>query len=107
MVSLLPFATAWVARTRLAPAPVVLYAGLFVRIDVAYNIFEHRVLAGAGATRVSAQMRRTARLRSLSVLAGFAIAMLVALAAPRLGFGLICAALVLHLRPEAPGFTNR
>jgi len=26
--------------------------------------------------------------------------------APRIGFGLICAALVLHLRPEARGFTS-
>jgi uncharacterized membrane protein len=36
----------------------------------------------------------------------FTTAMLVALVAPRLGFGLICGALILHLRPEA-GFTNR
>jgi hypothetical protein len=27
--------------------------------------------------------------------------------APRVGFGLICAALILHLRPEARGLTNR
>ena len=40
MVSLLPFATAWVARTRLASSAVVFYAGLFVCIDIAYNIFE-------------------------------------------------------------------
>src|SRR5215470_16530578 len=33
LVSLLPFATAWVARTRLASSPVVFYAGLFVCID--------------------------------------------------------------------------
>ena len=30
-------------------------------------------------------------------------AMLVVFIAPRLVFGLICAALILHLRPEAPG----
>jgi hypothetical protein len=35
------------------------------------------------------------------------LAMLVAFVAPRLGFGLICGSLVLHLRPEATGFTNR
>ena len=35
LVSLLPFATAWVARTRLAPSPVAFYAGLFVCIDIA------------------------------------------------------------------------
>jgi uncharacterized membrane protein len=66
MVSLLPFATAWIARTRLASSSVVFYAGLFVCIDIAYNM----------------------------------TAMLVAFVAPRLGFGLICCALVLHLRPE-------
>jgi uncharacterized membrane protein len=100
MVSLLPFATAWVADTKLASSAVVLYAGLFVCIDIAYNIFEYQVLARADATQVTARMRRLARRRSLPVLAGFAIAMLVALAAPRLGFCLICAALILHLRPD-------
>jgi TMEM175 potassium channel family protein len=30
LVSLLPFATAWIARTTLASSPVVFYAGLFV-----------------------------------------------------------------------------
>src|SRR5215813_8316926 len=103
MVSLLPFATAWVARTRLASPPVVFYAGLFVCIDLAYNAFEREVLARADATQVSAHTRRMARSRSLIVLASFAAAMLLALFAPRLGFGLICAALILHLRPEAPG----
>ena len=107
MISLLPFATAWVARTRLASSPVVLYAGLFVCVDVAYNVFEHQVFAGADTGRVSARMRRMARRRSLFVLAGFTTAMLVALVAPRVGFGLICAALILHVPPEARGFTNR
>ena len=103
LVSLLPFATAWVARTRLSSPAVALYAGLFVCVDVAYNVFEHEVLARADDTQVSERMRRMARRRSLIVLAGFAIAMLVAFIAPRLGFGLICGALILHLRPEAPG----
>ena len=100
MVSLLPFATAWIARTRLASSPMVLYAALFVSIDIVYNVFEREVLAGAEATQVSARMRRTARRRSLAVLASFTAAMLVAFVAPRVGFGLICAALVLHLRPD-------
>jgi uncharacterized membrane protein len=103
-VSLLPFATAWIARTRLASPPVTFYAGLFVCIDIAYNLFEHEVLAHADTTQVSEDTRRMARRRSLGVLASFTTAMLVALVAPRLGFGLICGALVLHLRPEAaPG----
>src|SRR6185437_11383317 len=64
-LSLLPFAIAWVARTHLASWPVVFYDGLFVCIDIAYNVFEHQVLACANTARVSADMRRIARRRSL------------------------------------------
>src|SRR5215475_8333227 len=39
-VSFLPFATAWVARTRLAPVPVAFYGATFVCVDIAYNVFE-------------------------------------------------------------------
>src|SRR5262249_41118975 len=84
MVSLLPFATAWVARTRLAPAPVACYAGLFVCIDIAYNVFERQVLVRADATLVSKRTRRVARGRSLVALSIFTTAMLVAFVAPRL-----------------------
>jgi len=100
LVSLLPFATAWVARTRLASSPVVCYAALFVCVDVAYNLFELEVFGGPSARHVPQRKRRMARRRSLAVLAIFATAMLVALVAPRVGFLLICAALMLHLRPE-------
>src|SRR5690242_14626474 len=61
MVSLLPFATAWIARTRLASSPVAFYAGLFVCIDIAYNVFERQVLARADAAHVPARARRMAR----------------------------------------------
>jgi uncharacterized membrane protein len=105
-VSLLPFATAWVVRTRLASSPVVLYAGLFVCVDIAYNVFEEQVLARADETHMSPGMRRRARHRSLVVLAAFTTAMLVALVAPRFGFSLICAALILHIQPEARAFTD-
>ena len=101
MVSLLPFATAWVARTRLASSAVVFYAGLFVCIDVAYNVFEREVLVRVDHTQVSEPARRVTRRRSLVVLAMFTTAMLVAFVTPRLGFALICGALLLHLRPEA------
>jgi len=103
MVSLLPFATAWIARTRLASHPVMFYAGLFVCVDIAYNVFEHEVLTRADHTQVSTRTHRMARRRSLVVLASFTAAMLVAFVAPRLGFGLICAALILHLRPDVRG----
>jgi len=104
IVSLLPFATAWVARTRLASSSVAFYAGLFVCADTVYNIFEREVLARTKATHVSEHVRRVARCRSLVVLAIFTTAMLVAFVAPRLSFALVCGALTLHLRPD---LTNR
>lgn len=106
LVSLLPFATSWIARTELASSPVVFYAGLFVCVDSAYNTFERYVLTHADQTLVSINMRHTARRRSLIVLASFAAAMLVAFVAPRLGFSLIFAALLLHLQPDVRRITN-
>jgi uncharacterized membrane protein len=103
LVSLLPFATAWVARSRLASSPVAFYAGLFVCIDIAYNLWEREVLARADGTQVPPQTRRFARRRSLLVLAIFVIAVGVAMVLPRLGFGLVFGALLLHLKPEVPG----
>ena len=97
MVSLLPFATAWVARTQLASSSVAFYAGLFVCVDVAYNIFEREVLRHADVTQ---RVQNAARRRSLVALAIFTRAMLAALLIPLLGFFLICVALVLHLRPD-------
>jgi uncharacterized membrane protein len=103
MVSLLPFATSWVARTRLASPAVVFYAGLFVCVDIAYNVFERQVFAKAEGPTIPARARRVARRRSLAVLGIFTAAMVVAFVAPRIGFALICVALLLHVRPEAPG----
>jgi uncharacterized membrane protein len=103
LVSFLPFATAWIARTRLASSSVAFYAGLFVCIDIAYNVFEREVLVRADAKQVSVRTRRLARRRSLLVLAGFTTAMLVALVAPRVGFALTCSSLFLHLRPDVSG----
>jgi len=103
LVSLLPFATAWVARTRLSSPAVAFYAGLFVCIDIAYNVFEREVFASADLDEVSEPTRRLARSRSLVVLGSFTTAMVVAFFAPRVALGLICCALILHLRPDVSG----
>lgn len=104
MVSLLPFATAWMARTELSSTPVALYAAIFVCVDIAYNVFEREVFAQADPKQISHRAQRMARRRSLTVLAIFTSAMLVSFVAPGFGFGLVCSALILHLRPEALGF---
>lgn len=104
-VSLLPFATAWIARTELAHAPVIVYATLCVITDGAYNLFEDEVLRNS--PEFSKTEYRANRRRSLIALALFAIAIPLAVVQPLAGFGFICLALVLHLRPDASGQRRR
>ncbi len=97
-VSLLPFATAWIAQTELARAPVVVYTTLFVVTAGAYNLFESEVLRGS--PDFSAAEYRSTRRRSLTALALFATAPLLALIQPVAGLGFISLALLLHVRPD-------
>ena len=98
LVSLLPFTTAWMAQTKLASVPVMVYAGLFVCTDGAYNVLEHHILTRTN--EISEPARRIARRRSLLALTLFAIATLAAAIEPWLGFALVCSALVLHIKPD-------
>ena len=98
LVSLIPFTTAWMAQTRLASAPVIVYAGLFVSAASAFNILEHHVLKQT--TLVARPSRRIARRRSLLALLLFGIAIIGAAFEPWLGFALVCSALVLHVKPD-------
>lgn len=100
LVSLLPFTTAWMARTDLAPVPVAAYAAVFVLVNIAYLLFEREILAHAEVDDMPEQARRLARRRTLLGLLIFAAAGLAAPALPLLGFALICCALLLYLRPE-------
>ena len=104
-VSLLPFATAWIARTELAAIPVILYAALFVVTDGLYNVFEREILRAS--SEVSREVYRHARRRSLIALGLFAVAAALALIQPLLGFGFICVALLLHLTPDAAPWNRR
>jgi uncharacterized membrane protein len=102
-ISLVPFATAWVAATRLAAMPVAAYAAIFVAVNIAYLAFERLALKQAGRRDMPEHTRRLARRRSIITLSIFAGAMLVASFAPRAGFALICCALIPYVRPELPG----
>lgn len=97
-VSLLPFATSWLADTDLARIPVVFYAALFVVTDGMYNLFEREILKSS--TEFTKAEYRATRWRSLIALAVFAAAACLALVASWLGFVVICVALALHLRPD-------
>jgi uncharacterized membrane protein len=101
-VSLVPFTTAWVARTHLAAAPVAIYAAVFVSVNAAYRAFEAEVLGQLENTQMCHAMRRMVRRRSWVTLVIFAAATLTALVAPLIAFAMICAALLFYLRPELP-----
>ena len=100
MVSLVPFSTAWVAHTRLAAVPVSVYAAVFVLVNLAYLPFERHALAQATDEEISTRTRRIARVHSSLTLGAFGTATLVALKFPSWGFGLVCCALLVYLRPE-------
>jgi uncharacterized membrane protein len=102
-VSLIPFSTAWVARTRLAAVPVFAYAAVFVLVELAYLQFEHHALAQAVVEDVSHRTRRLAKIRSFVAFGLLLTAMLLSLKFPLWGFGLVCCAVLLHLRPEPFG----
>ena len=102
-VSLVPFTTAWVADTRLAAVPVFVYAAVFVLVELAYFQFEHHALSQAVVEEISHRTRRLAKVRSFIAFGLFLSAMFVSLKFPPWGFGLVCCAVLLYLRPELPG----
>jgi uncharacterized membrane protein len=101
-VSLVPFATAWVASTRMAAVPVFLYAAVFVLVELAYLQFEHHALTQAVVEEISPRTRRLAWIRSLVALGLFLTAMLVSFEFPRCSFALVCCAVLLYLVPKPP-----
>ena len=103
LVSLVPFATQWAARSHLASAPVVVWALVFVGVDLAYLAFERAVMAQADGGQIPDKAKRRATLRSLVTVAIFAAAGGVAFIWPIAGVALIVLALSFFVRPEAPG----
>jgi uncharacterized membrane protein len=101
-VSLVPFSTAWMARTRLAGVPVALHAGVFVLVNITYVALLWETFERAEESEVSAQTRRAMRLRSFLTLGAFTIAMVLSVKFPAYGLGLVGSCLVFYLRPEAP-----
>jgi uncharacterized membrane protein len=73
-VSLVPFATAWMARTHMASVPVAVYAAIFVCENSAYLVFERQALGQADATQIPERARRMARRRPFATLSIFATA---------------------------------
>ena len=101
-VSLVPFSTAWMARTRLAGVPVAFDAGVFVLVNVTYVALLWETFERAEEREVPAHARRMMRVRSFLTLGAFTSAMLLSLKFPLWGLALVCCCLLFYLRPEAP-----
>jgi len=102
MTSFIPFSTAWIADTRLAAGPVLVYAGVFVMVNIAFLGYQHEALSQANDADVSGTTRKLTRVRSLITLGIFVTATCVAYWSPWSGFGLACCVLLIYLRPRVP-----
>jgi uncharacterized membrane protein len=101
-VSLIPFATEWIADSRLADAPVVVYASIFVLVNVTYIALCTEVIDRPAHEDVSHRLRSLLRMRSFITIFVFAAAAVVALRFPVVAMVLICLCLIGYLRPDIP-----
>ena len=105
-VSLIPFTTEWIADSRLAAAPVALYALVFVLVNITYLALCTEVVDRPAHDDVSHRLQRLLRMRSFITIGGFVVAAIVALRWPVLGMLLICLCLIVYLRPDIPTQKN-
>ena len=104
--SLIPFATAYVAETRLAPLPTAVYAGLQCLCGVAFNL----LFAAIVQQRDDAAFLRRARLRrrqNLVAVAVYALSAMVALVSPIVAVLLFCFGLACVRRAHFLGEEGR
>jgi len=102
-VSLLPLATAWMAVSELAPQPDSFYAAVFFFVNATYILLIRELIDRTRSKDVTAMARRIMRVRSITTLCLFGMAVIAALKYPLVGLGVCCCCLVVYLRPEPPG----
>lgn len=99
--SLVPFATAWVADTRIASVPVFVYAAVIILVNLSYHGFANEVVPRTEFGK-SARIRRRALARSALTLGLFTTAMFLSLRFPLAAFALVTCVLITYARPEVP-----
>jgi uncharacterized membrane protein len=103
MVSLVPVSTSWMAESKLAAAPVFVYALVFVMVEIAYVAFERTAFSQAGEDDITPELLRAARIRSYLALGLFSTAATVSFVSPISGLVLVCCVLLIYLSPHVPG----
>ena len=106
-ISLLPFSTAWMAVSKLAPQPVAFYAAVFFLVNATYVSLIWELIERSPTHGISPTVRRVMRFRSLTTLCLFAVAALVALKYPLAGLGICICCLILYLKPDPPEARNQ
>lgn len=101
-ISLLPLSTEWMAVSGLAPVPVSFYAAVFFLVNATYVALIRELVNRAPHHEMAPGLRRIMRIRSLSTLFLFGLAVPVAMVAPLLGLGLCICCLLVYLRPDPP-----
>jgi uncharacterized membrane protein len=101
--SLLPFSTAWIADSRLAPFPVALYAAVFVLVNATDIALRYAVVRQLRGTDHQMRMALRIKVRAFFTLGIFLLAMILSLKWPLIGMGLICFCLLLYVLPDVPG----
>ena len=102
-VSLIPFSTEWIADTQLASAPVALYALIFVVVNLTYVALCWEAVDQPSHEAATARLRRLLRMRSVVTIGIFGASAVMAIWFPATAMILICACLVLYLRPDPVG----
>src|SRR5690348_12139175 len=100
-MSLLPFSTAWMAVSKLAPQPVAFYAAVFFLVNATYISLIWELVDRTHD--VTPKVRRVMYVRSIATLILFGAAAIVALKYPLAGLGICIACLIVYLRPDPPG----
>lgn len=107
LVSLVPATTAWMAATRLAQAPVFVYALVFVLIEIAYIAFERTAFTQATEAELPRRRRWAAQIRSYIALLIFALAAALSFGSPPGGLALVCCVLLIYFSPRLPDLLAR
>ena len=99
-VSLIPFTTEWIAESRLAAAPVAMYAAVFVLVNITYVALCWEAVDRPKREDVTQRMRRLMHMRSVITIGVFGAAAVIALWWPLAAMVLICLCLIGYLRPD-------
>ncbi|HZD27250.1 MAG TPA: TMEM175 family protein, partial [Xanthobacteraceae bacterium] len=98
-MSLLPFSTAWMAVSKLAPQPVAFYAAVFFLVNATYLCLIWELIDRTPIDGISPAVRRIMRFRSMTTLCLFAVAAVVALKYPLAGLGICICCLIFISSP--------